>query len=282
MKRLLLTIFFIFLTSICLADEVTKGHYCYTYGDNESLKEAREITRKLAMRDAIESYRAFVKSTSTVKDSQLRNDIIETISLGYLRDIKVINHTEEGRKICETIEVKIVPEEITTLIATYVKNITTQVNALQSNGYLQIVETFVREINDDSRYIMALASHHLEGDVKDKLREAVKNGKMKFKKIRMLYVLVKFLKPARTVWVEDFTTGVKAPYFASDYHFKVCVNFYAKNQCIKTMAEYINSVNIGWNGGQTEILPEILPGQEKSTGFRIPEEATSWKVWVPQ
>ena len=45
MKRmLLLVIFVLFLPSIGFADEIIKGHYCYTYGDNESLKEARELT----------------------------------------------------------------------------------------------------------------------------------------------------------------------------------------------------------------------------------------------
>lgn len=29
-------------------EEVINGHYCYTYGDNESLKEAREMTKALA------------------------------------------------------------------------------------------------------------------------------------------------------------------------------------------------------------------------------------------
>ena len=61
----------IFTVSNCYADEIIKGHYCYTYGDNESLKEAKEITRTLAIRNAIESYRVFITSASTVNNFQL-------------------------------------------------------------------------------------------------------------------------------------------------------------------------------------------------------------------
>lgn len=64
----------IFTVSNCYADEIIKGHYCYTHGDNESLKEARETTRVLAIRNAIESYRVFITSASRVANFQLTND----------------------------------------------------------------------------------------------------------------------------------------------------------------------------------------------------------------
>ena len=78
------------LPTLGLADEVIKGHYCYTYGDNESLREARDITRTLAVRNAIESFGVYVVSTMTVKDFVLTDDLVNTISTGYLKDIQVL------------------------------------------------------------------------------------------------------------------------------------------------------------------------------------------------
>ena len=43
------------------AEEKIKGHYCYTYGDNESLVEAREFARTMATKNAIESYNIFAE-----------------------------------------------------------------------------------------------------------------------------------------------------------------------------------------------------------------------------
>ena len=98
------------------ADEVIKGHYCYTYGDNESLREARDITRSLAVRNAIESFGVYVVSTMTVKDFVLTDDLVNTISTGYLKDIEVLEHSEKGRTICDTIQGRISPEDVKAII----------------------------------------------------------------------------------------------------------------------------------------------------------------------
>jgi len=96
---------------LSFADDIIQGHYCYTYGDNESLREARDVTRSLATRNAIESYQVFISSASNVQNSQLTNDLVQIISSGYLKDIKVIEHEEQGRTICETIQARIVSPE---------------------------------------------------------------------------------------------------------------------------------------------------------------------------
>ena len=66
------------IPTLGIADEVIKGSYCYTYGDNESLREARDITRTLAIRNAIESFGVYVVSTMTVKDFVLTDDLVNT------------------------------------------------------------------------------------------------------------------------------------------------------------------------------------------------------------
>lgn len=104
------------LPALCAADETIRGHYCYTYGDNESLREARESTRTLAIRDAVESFGVYVVSTMTVKDFVLTDDLVNTISSGYLKNIEVLAHTEEGRTICDTIQGRISPQDVQALI----------------------------------------------------------------------------------------------------------------------------------------------------------------------
>lgn len=106
----------LFEASISFGDETILGHYCYTYGDSESLQQARNTTRALAIRNAIESYRVFVESTSVAKDLTLTKDLVQIISAGYLRNVKVIEHRENGRTICDTIQASISPAEIENVI----------------------------------------------------------------------------------------------------------------------------------------------------------------------
>jgi hypothetical protein len=88
------------------------GEESYTYGDKESLLEAKEIARKLAIRRAIESYKVFVDSTSSVSDFRIVSDLIQTIAAGYLHDLKILEQTEQGRTIHVKVRAYIVPSEI--------------------------------------------------------------------------------------------------------------------------------------------------------------------------
>ena len=140
-----LGIFFclLLLPAIGLADEVIKGHYCYTYGDNESLREARDITRTLAVRNAIESFGVYVVSTMTVKDFVLTDDLVNTISTGYLKDIEVLAHTEKDRTICDTIQGRISPDDVKAVIdqAISQRSPTGSPSKEANNGCLEIVKT---------------------------------------------------------------------------------------------------------------------------------------------
>jgi hypothetical protein len=114
--KLGLALWLVLLPAHGLADETIEGHYCYTYGDNESLREARDITRTLAVRNAIESFGVYVVSTMTVKDFVLTDDLVNTISTGYLKNIEVLEHTEKGRTICDTIQGRISPDDVKAVI----------------------------------------------------------------------------------------------------------------------------------------------------------------------
>ena len=117
MKRILTALLFILFSAVnTYASDIIQGKYCYTYGDSETLKEARELARKLAIRNAIESYRIYVASISKIKDFHVKDDLIDTISSAYLKNVKVTAHTEKDRTICETIESLVNAADIDALI----------------------------------------------------------------------------------------------------------------------------------------------------------------------
>jgi len=77
-----------------------EGQACYTFGDNESLVEARQFCFNLAKRDAIERYCTFVRSETSVRNYQLEKDMVDTLAAGFLQNIKVVEKSERGREVC--------------------------------------------------------------------------------------------------------------------------------------------------------------------------------------
>ncbi|MFO7890952.1 MAG: hypothetical protein R6V04_11500 [bacterium] len=98
------------------AQDTIQGTYSYTYGDNESLVEARQTCKDLALREAIESYAVFIESSTEVENFQTKKDIIESISAGYLQNVSIIEQTEKGRTITMTVEATVSPEEVISII----------------------------------------------------------------------------------------------------------------------------------------------------------------------
>jgi len=87
------------LTAAAQTSEV-EGQACYTFGDNESLIEARQFCFNLAKRDAIERYCTLVRSETLTKNYQLEKDVVDTLAVGFLRNIKIVERTERGREVC--------------------------------------------------------------------------------------------------------------------------------------------------------------------------------------
>lgn len=137
----------VLLSGYGLAEELIKGRYCYTYGDSESLREAKALTRTLAIRDAIESYRVFVESVGTVQNFSLTNDLVQVISSGYLKNIQVLESKIEGRTICETIQASVSPEEIGDFVKKMVKKRAQEVETLgvDNNGCLKILKVDAKD-----------------------------------------------------------------------------------------------------------------------------------------
>ncbi|MBW1802001.1 MAG: hypothetical protein JRJ85_14870, partial [Deltaproteobacteria bacterium] len=108
----MLTITYGLFSSLSYAEDIISGHYCYTCQSHESIEECRFLTRTMAVRQAIESSESVRENRDRFKDSAQLNDIVQMISTGYIRDLRVINHSEEGRIVCEKIQAKISKREI--------------------------------------------------------------------------------------------------------------------------------------------------------------------------
>ena len=120
-----------------------RGHYCYQYGDSESLLAAKEISYAMALRKDIERYKTFVASTSVVDDFQLRKDLIETIVSGYVESIEVKREDVAGRNVCTELVGYVDPEAVKDIIAKKIKissgHQRREFGGIVSNLYLKVI-----------------------------------------------------------------------------------------------------------------------------------------------
>jgi hypothetical protein len=96
--------------------ELIRGTYTYHYGDKESLVDARQSCKELAVRDAVESYYLFLESTSTVENSVLKQDMVRSVAAGCVKNLRVTDQKEEGRTLTFTVEGEVNPDEVRRLI----------------------------------------------------------------------------------------------------------------------------------------------------------------------
>jgi hypothetical protein len=115
MSRFMAFIIF-WLGAMCISGDTIHGTYSYTYGDSESLIDAKQTCKDLAVRDAIESYYIFVESSTEVENAMLKDDLIHTLSAGYLKNLTVIDQAEEGRTLTTTVEAEVDPVEVEALV----------------------------------------------------------------------------------------------------------------------------------------------------------------------
>ena len=114
------------LASQMAAAEVVTGKACYRYSDNESLTAAREIALSMAKRDALEGNSVFVESTSNVENMTLKNDLITNLTTGYLKNLKVLEETEDFglREICRTVQAEVELVEVKQQITARIRQFT--------------------------------------------------------------------------------------------------------------------------------------------------------------
>ena len=93
-----------------------RGVGCYTYGDNETPAQAKKSAIALAQDQAVKSYRVYVQSSSTVKNFQLEDDLIQSASAGVLQDVQIEKQEKKEQEICVTITARISPVKLENLI----------------------------------------------------------------------------------------------------------------------------------------------------------------------
>ena len=115
-KGFVLSVFF-FLGSLPLvtwadsSDEV-KGHYCYTYGDEETPAQGKKKALALARERAVENHQVFISNKTSIENFQLKEDLIQSVSSGMLKNVTIQKETEEGRTMCVWIVGHIQPSQI--------------------------------------------------------------------------------------------------------------------------------------------------------------------------
>jgi hypothetical protein len=117
LRRVLwLSFLVLFSPGMSLAGEIIRGHYCYTCQAKETMEEGRYFARTLAIRDAVESSNVFQETAGPLKDLRWTDDIIQILASGYLDNLRVIDHREEGTRICDTVEAGISPDIIRAVV----------------------------------------------------------------------------------------------------------------------------------------------------------------------
>lgn len=96
--------------------DTVRGQGCYTYGDNETPAQAKNASAALAQEQAVRSYRVYVQATTTVKNLQLEDDLIQSASAAVLQDVTIDKQEQKGREICTILTAKISPVKMEDLI----------------------------------------------------------------------------------------------------------------------------------------------------------------------
>ena len=81
----------------------------------------------------------------------------------------------------------------------------------------------------------------------------------------------------------NFLDDYILPHFRCDYRIKVFATFYSsKGYEIETQGKIPNALLINVNEFSEEWKTEMLLGETTDVPFIIPDDATTWKVWVPR
>ncbi|SVC36145.1 uncharacterized protein METZ01_LOCUS288999 [marine metagenome] len=98
MKQYFLTIMALFSFTFAQERVMLEGEYTYKWGDNETVLVAKSLCYNMALRNMVESYQTFVASTTDIQNYEVRNDLIQTLSAGYLEDLTVVEERIEKEK----------------------------------------------------------------------------------------------------------------------------------------------------------------------------------------
>jgi hypothetical protein len=92
--------------------ESVEGEGCYRYSDDEPPAIAKKKAMAIAREQAVSNYRVWVESSTKVKNFELKEDLIQTISGGMLYHIQIQNEIRKNQEICMSIRAELDPKEI--------------------------------------------------------------------------------------------------------------------------------------------------------------------------
>lgn len=113
------------------------GEYWYTFGDKESLLEAKQQCEALAIRAAVEECALFVQSVSEIVDFQMKSDLVNTIAIAFVKKKKVLESTVDGRTVYTRVSILLDEEEMKQALE-FERSRTASVTTLDTPGSSQI------------------------------------------------------------------------------------------------------------------------------------------------
>ena len=96
------------------AREAVTGKGCYSHSDDETRTLAKKKALARAREQTVSGYQVWVESKAEVKNFQLQEDLIQTISAGMLHKVTINEEIWNGTQICVVISAEIGPNDIGT------------------------------------------------------------------------------------------------------------------------------------------------------------------------
>ena len=114
MKRIILSSVIVMILSITGSAEICNsiGEYEYRFGDSENLKDAKQYCEKLAIRAAIEECALFVQSVTSIENYKLKDDLVNTIAVAFIKRKKVLECTVNENVIHTKVSIILEEEEM--------------------------------------------------------------------------------------------------------------------------------------------------------------------------
>jgi hypothetical protein len=137
------------LPALCLAGGAFEGHHCLAIGNDRSLQEARLLVHTLAIRRAIEGTGVLDELSGTWSSEEI-GDMVQRLTSGVVKDVRILDHSETGDEVCKTVEIQADLDALKDAVRREIQTRTEWIEGrgLANNGYLKILA--VQE--DEDRY----------------------------------------------------------------------------------------------------------------------------------
>ena len=92
------------------------GDYRYFYHDPMTEAEAKDLAYTEAIRMAIDTAPPFMDATAFIMNSAFRRQLIQIIASGYLKDVKLVEQTENKRTVYAKVRATMIPQEVKSVV----------------------------------------------------------------------------------------------------------------------------------------------------------------------